>query len=200
MASREVVRYLVNTEFEVVMSTGRFAAAQTLQSRIQTRVDEAGLGAQIVFVGLQGVHPPIGNRTAAVAAAFEQVVSSIQHKQTNILSAEAYALGKLPLAMAEATNLLSQARSSRALKVATAAAEAANFTNQVQSWLSSPGVYGQKQYLDTLVRAIGPIPKYVLAATNTQDVLILNLEQEIRADLLRDVVLPSSGGQRPGAR
>jgi modulator of FtsH protease HflK len=200
LASREVVRYLVNTEFEVIMSTGRLTAAETLQERIQARVDEARLGAQIVFVGLQGVHPPIGNRTAAVAAAFEQVVSAIQQKQTNILSAEAYALGKLPLAMAEATNLLTEARSSRALKVATAEAEAGSFTKQVRSWESSPAVYAQKSYLDTLVRAIGPVPKYVLAATNTHDVLILNLEQEIRADLLRDVVLPSGGGQRPGAR
>jgi regulator of protease activity HflC (stomatin/prohibitin superfamily) len=199
LASREVVRYLVNTEFEVVMSTGRLVAAQTLQRRIQARVDEAGLGAQIVFVGLQGVHPPIGNRTAAVAAAFEQVVSAIQHRETNILAAQAYALGKLPLAMAEATNLLNQARSASVLKVATAEAEATSFAHQVRSWESSPSVFSQKSYLDTLVRAIGPVRKYVLAATNTQDVLILNLEDEIRADLLRDVVLPPSGSQRPGA-
>jgi hypothetical protein len=61
-------------------------------------------------------------------------------------------------------------------------------------------VYSQKSYLDTLVRAIGPVRKYVLVATNTQDVLILNLEDEIRADLLRDVVLPPSGSPRPAGQ
>jgi membrane protease subunit HflK len=156
-------------------------------------VDAERLGAQIVFVGLQGVHPPIGNRTAAVAAAFEEVVAAIQHRQTNILSAEAYAAGKLPLAIADATNVLSQARSDRALKVATASAEAASFVNRVKAWAASPAVYGQKNYLDTLVRAIGPARKYVVTATNTQEVVVLNLEEEIRADLLRDVVLPPSG-------
>ena len=200
MASREVVRYLANTDFETIMSTGRLEAANTLQERIQARADAAQLGAQILFVGLQGVHPPIGTRTSAVAAAFEQVVSAIQHRQTNILSAEAYAAGKLPLAIAEATNLLSVAKSERALKVATAGAEAGSFLNQVKAWQASPSVYGQKRYLDTLVRAIGPVRKYVLMATNTQDVLVLNLEEEIRADLLRDVVLPTGGAQRPGQR
>jgi modulator of FtsH protease HflK len=200
LASREVVRYLVNTEFEEVMSTGRLRAAETLQRRIQARVDIEGLGAQIVFVGLQGVHPPIGNRTAAVAAAFEEVVATIQHKETNILSAQAYAAGKLPLAIAEATNLLSQARSDRALKVATASAEARSFLNRAKAWEASPSVYGQKNYLDTLVRAIGPARKYVLTATNTHEVVVLNLEEEIRADLLRDVVLPPSGGAGTGAR
>jgi regulator of protease activity HflC (stomatin/prohibitin superfamily) len=194
VAMREVVRYLVNSEFEEVMSTGRLRAAETLQQRIQTQVDAERLGAQIVFVGLQGVHPPIGNRTAAVAEAFEQVVASIQRKETNILTAEAYALSKLPQAIAEATNQLSQARSGGALKVATAEAEAASFVNRVKAWAASPAVYGQKNYLDTLVRAIGPARKYVITATNTQEVVVLNLEEEIRADLMRDVVLPPAGG------
>jgi regulator of protease activity HflC (stomatin/prohibitin superfamily) len=194
MAMREVVRYLVDSEFEEVMSTGRLRAAEALQQRIQARVTAENLGAQIVFVGLQGVHPPIGNRTAAVAAAFEEVVASIQRKETNVLSAEAYALSKLPQAVAEATNQLSEARSGRALKVATAEAEAESFLNRMKAWAASPEVYGQKNYLDTLVRAIGPARKYVITATNTQEVVVLNLEEEIRADLLRDVVLPPSGG------
>jgi hypothetical protein len=59
-------------------------------------------------------------------------------------------------------------------------------------------VYESKSYLDAFVRSVGPVPKYVLAATNTQDVLILNLEETIRADLLRDVVLPPDGGGPPG--
>jgi regulator of protease activity HflC (stomatin/prohibitin superfamily) len=190
LANREVVRYLVNTDFEHIMSEGRLDAAEDLRRRIQQRADEIKLGATIVFVGLQGIHPPIGTRTAPVAAAFEQVVGATHQKQTNILAALAYEAEKIPRARAEATNLLAQARSARVLMVAIAAAEAARFTNQVHAWRASPSVYQQKAYLETLVRAIGSVPKYVITATNTQDVLILNLEENIRADILGDVVLP----------
>jgi modulator of FtsH protease HflK len=190
IANREVVRYLVNTDFEVLMSTGRLEAANELQERIQRGANQANLGADILFVGLKGIHPPIGTRDAPVAAAFEEVVGATHRKQTNILAALAYEAQRIPRARAEATNLLAEARSRSVLMVATAAAEAARFTNQVYTWSASPSVYEQKSRLDTFVRAVGPVPKYVLAATNTQDVLILNLEETIRADILRDVVLP----------
>jgi regulator of protease activity HflC (stomatin/prohibitin superfamily) len=200
LASREVVRYLVAVDFEDIMSTGRLVAAEQLRERIQRRADERRLGIHILFVGLQGIHPPIGTRSAPVAAAFEQVVGAIQQKQTNILAAQAYAAEKLPRAAAEATNLLAQARSDRTLKVATAAAESSRFTNQVAAWEASPSVYAQKAYLETFTRAAGPVRKYVLATTNTQDILIMNLEETIRADLLRDVVLPPEPGARPPAK
>jgi modulator of FtsH protease HflK len=190
IANREVVRYLVNTDFEYLMSAGRLEAAVELQERIQRRANEANLGADILFVGLKGIHPPIGTRDAPVAAAFEEVVGATHQKQTNILAALAHEAERIPRARAEATNLLAEARSQSVLMVAIAAAEAGRFTNQVHTWKASPSVYEQKSYLETLVRAIGPVPKYVLAATNTQDVLILNLEETIRADILRDVVLP----------
>jgi modulator of FtsH protease HflK len=193
IANREVVRYLVNTDFEHLMSAGRLDAAVQLQERIQTHANRANLGADILFVGLKGIHPPIGTRDAPVAASFEQVVGATHQKQTNILAALAHEAQRIPRARAEATNLLAQARSQSALMISTAAAEAARFTNQLYAWNASPSVYEQKAYLDTLVRAIGPVPKYVLAATNTQDVLILNLEETIRADILRDVVLPPDG-------
>jgi regulator of protease activity HflC (stomatin/prohibitin superfamily) len=172
------------------MSAGRLTAAEQLRTRLQRHAGDLELGVNILFVGLQGIHPPIGNRTAPVAATFEQVVSATHQKQTNILMAQAYAAETLPRAVAEATNLVTQARSEDALKVAIAAAEAGRFTNQIAAWRASPSVYEQKAYLDTLVRAIGPVRKYILAATNTQDVLVLNLEETIRADILRDVVLP----------
>jgi modulator of FtsH protease HflK len=196
IANREVVRYLVNTDFEHLMAAGRLEAAEHLQHRIQQSATDANLGVDILFVGLQGIHPPIGTRDAAVAASFEQVVGATLRRETDILAARAHEAERIPRARAEATNLLTQARSQSTLMVATAAAEANRFTNQLHSWNASPSVFEQKSYLETLVRAIGPVPKYVLAATNTQDVLILNLEETIRADILRDVILPGDTSPR----
>lgn len=190
LANREVVRYLVNVDMENIMSSGRLAAAEEIRRRVQARADEAKLGVRIVFAGLQDIHPPLGNKRSQVAAAFEQVVSAVQEKQTNILYALAYAAEKIPSAQAEATNTLAQARKEAVTKVALAEAEAARFTNQIIAYDASPSVYVQRSRLETLARALEPVRKYVLAATNTQDILTLNLEEKIRGDLLGGVVLP----------
>ena len=47
-----------------------------------------------------------------------------------------------------------------------------------------------RRKLSTLARSLAPASKYVLAATNTQDVLTLNLEENIRGDLLNRIVAP----------
>jgi modulator of FtsH protease HflK len=199
LANREVVRYLVNVDFDSIMSSERMAAGDILRERIQRRANALNLGVSLLFVGLQDIHPPIGNKSVPVAAAFEQVVGAMQQKQTNILAAQAYEAEHIPSAYAEATNVLARARGDQIMKVATAAAEAARFTNQTKAWQASPTVYAQRAYLDTLVRSLTGVKKYVLGATNTQDVLILNLEDPIREDLLSGVALPPDAVKPPSA-
>src|SRR5256885_1644158 len=131
LANREVVRYLVNVDMENIMSSGRLDAAEAIRQRVQARANEANLGVRIVFVGLQDIHPPLGNKRTPVAAAFEQVVSAYHQKQTNILYALAYAVEKIPSAEAEATNTLAQARNAAGTKGALAEGEAAGLTNQI---------------------------------------------------------------------
>jgi len=65
-----------------LLAAGRKAAAQYLAGRIQKDADEARLGVEIVFVGLQGVHPP-----TEIAKDYEEVIGSVQKKQAAMLDA-----------------------------------------------------------------------------------------------------------------
>ncbi len=190
IANREVIRYLVSVDFDTVMSSGRAAASDALRERIQTAADQFSLGTRIVYVGLENIHPPIGTRQVPVAAAFEEVVGSMQQKQTNILLALAYQASRIPTAQAEATNLLAKAQSERTLKVAVAEAQAERFQQQNSAYQAAPSVYKSRVYLDSLAKTIAPVRKYVIATTNTSDVITLNLEEKIRSDLAADVILP----------
>ncbi|MHC5059725.1 MAG: SPFH domain-containing protein [Planctomycetota bacterium] len=67
-----------------LLGAGRGPAAAYLTEQIQNDADAAGLGVEIVFVGLQGVHPP-----TEVAKDYEAVVGSVQKKQASILVAMA---------------------------------------------------------------------------------------------------------------
>lgn len=66
-----------------LLGTGRTEAAGILTDRIQKATDKEGLGVEIVFLGLQGVHPPV-----EVAADYQKVTSAVQKKQTLILEAQ----------------------------------------------------------------------------------------------------------------
>jgi regulator of protease activity HflC (stomatin/prohibitin superfamily) len=197
LANREVSRYFVTVDMEEIMSSGRLSAGEAIRQRVQQRANELKLGVEIVFVGLQDVHPPVGNKTVQVAAAFEAVAGALQQKETNILAALAYQARKIPAAYAEAAETLGKARSDATLKVEVASAEADQFGNQMAAYRASPSVYTQRSYLETLARALAPVRKYVLGVTNTQDIIILNLEDKIRPDLQSGVALPPDAVKPP---
>jgi membrane protease subunit HflK len=93
IAYRELTKYAASAKIEVEQETatehsllgiGRAEAGRTLTERIQADANEAKLGVEIVFVGLQGVHPPV-----EVAADYQKVIAAVQEKQSSILNAHA---------------------------------------------------------------------------------------------------------------
>jgi regulator of protease activity HflC (stomatin/prohibitin superfamily) len=90
---RELTKFASSAKIEVedesdseqsLIGLGRAAAAQTLTERIQTAADKVGLGVEIVFLGLQGIHPPV-----EVAPDYQKVIGAVQQKQKLILDAQA---------------------------------------------------------------------------------------------------------------
>ncbi len=94
---RELTRFAVSATIEVddeqqgsdnsnhsLLGTGRDEAKKILTERIQAATDKEGLGVEIVFLGLQGIHPPVD-----VAADYQKVVGAVQIKQASILDAYA---------------------------------------------------------------------------------------------------------------
>jgi len=184
IATRVVVSYLVSVDMDEIMSSGRIAAAKLLQERIQKEADALKVGAKIVFVGLQDIHPPV-----TVADAYESVNSAMQQREGIILSAEGFKADMLPRARAQADRLVSDAKAYQARKVADSAATAGRFANQVKAYEASPEVYQQRLHLQTLARSVAQTRKYVLGVTNTHDVFILDLQDKLRPDL-EDVKTP----------
>lgn len=184
VATREVVRYLVNADLNEILTTGRQRTAEELRQRIQARANELNMGVRIVFVGLQNIHPPV-----RIAPAYQAVVAALQEKEAKILEAEGYAAKRLPAARAEAVKRRAEAEIYALQRAADAQAQAIRFTNQLQAWAASPRVFAAREYLQALVRGGTAARKFVLAATNTEDVIQLNLEDKLRPGI-EDVVLP----------
>jgi modulator of FtsH protease HflK len=192
LATREVVRYLAGVDLNAVMSQARLEAAQVLQSQIQAAADASRLGAKIIFVGLQDIHPP-----TKVAGDYEKVVGAEQSKLAAILDAQAGAIRTNALAGARAFTTTNTADALRQRLAVSAYARAALFTNQIPAFAAAPSVYRQRAYFQAFADATARARKYILLATNTQDVVIFNLEDKIREDLLNLTVPSPSNNSTP---
>jgi regulator of protease activity HflC (stomatin/prohibitin superfamily) len=74
----------VSQDRENLFGAGRTRARQVLAERIQKAADDRGLGIELAFVGVQGIHPP-----PEVAPDYQRVIGAIQEKQALVLTAEA---------------------------------------------------------------------------------------------------------------
>jgi regulator of protease activity HflC (stomatin/prohibitin superfamily) len=179
LAYREVVRFLAGVDVNELLSYGRGKASETLRERIQQRADERKLGARILLVGLQDLHPPV-----KVAPEYEKVVGAVHEKQAKILAAQAAQIRTNAIAEARSTNAINVASSDRVRTEISAVARAALFTNQLPAFEAAPKVYATRKYLQTFVSSTAGARKYLLLTTNTHDVLIFDLQEKIREDIL----------------
>ncbi len=186
IANREVIRYLVGMDLNDVMSISRWDAANTLRERIQKGVNEHQMGAQIVFVGLQDIHPP-----TKVAPDYEKRVGATITRETVILASRAAAYYTNVMASARASNILSVAQTDRLRRNVDLQAQEAVFTNQLPAYAASPSVFIQRAYLATLSHALANSRTYLLLGTNSQETMILNLEDKVRKDIFDSIAVPS---------
>ncbi len=185
IAYRETVRRLVNVDIQSVMAEGRAATADDLKNRIQKKADDAKMGIRVVFVGLQDVHPPMGGgEDGGVAAAYEGVNNASQGKETRALQAMEYRHTLVPGAHAEAKQTLENAEAYKYRVMAEAASLAAQFTNQMAAYKAAPNVFKERAHLKTVSKAMSKTRKYVITAGNTEDSVVLNLEEKIDQGLL----------------
>jgi regulator of protease activity HflC (stomatin/prohibitin superfamily) len=96
---RELTKYAASAKIEVddeadigesLLAGGRGEATAILTERIQQAADREKLGIEIVFLGMQGIHPP-----PEVAADYQKVISAVQKKQALILQAQTESISQL---------------------------------------------------------------------------------------------------------
>ena len=162
ISNREVVRYLVSVDIIDIMSTGRLEAAEKLKSRIQAQADNLGLGVEVLFVGLQDIHPPIGDKTAPVAGSFEEVIGAQQEMRANILKHKEMQQRWCPEVEEKRQKLLSEAKGASFERILTSEAKAEQFRNLIKAYQAGPDVFKQRKYYGALANSLTNIRKYII--------------------------------------
>ena len=179
LATREVVRFLAGSDLNSVLSESRVEATRQLSERIQNDANRHRLGVKILFVGVQDLHPPV-----KVAGDYEKVVAAEQERIATNNFAQADAIQTNALADAQAFADVNQAQAVQQQTELSAFARADLFTNQIAAYEAAPSVYPQRVYFQMFPEATANSRKYILLVTNVHDVVIFDLEDKIREDLL----------------
>ena len=199
LSMRAVTRYLIGVDIKELMGPGRTKAQEELKKAIQREADDRELGSEIVFVGLQDIHPPVGKSeqpqakaTGGVAENYEKVNVAWLHSETNRLGALQYKAGRVPQARGLAAEIVANARSESTNKVTLAKAEAGRFSHQISAFKAAPSVYMTRSKLETFQQATRGARKYILSDTENRDIINLELQDKLRSDLLDVTVDPGN--------
>ena len=173
IAYRSLTRELDHRDLADLLTASRLDLAGLLRKNIQAEADRVGLGVEILFVSLRGIHPPV-----PVADAFQSVIGAMEEREATILDAHAYAAGKIPVAEADAARIRREATAYSERRVLLASAEAAQFEKRLGAYRQSPEVYKSRQYLASLRDALANTRKYIVDAPASEEIIYLNLEDK----------------------
>lgn len=137
----------------------------TEKSIIQTEIKEKmvnkllgyDLGVQVLDVKIQDSEPP----TAKVIAAFKEVETAKQEKETRINEALAYKNKTLPAAESEADKLIRAAESYRESRINAARGEVAKFNAMYTEYAKNKSITKTRMYLETIEEILPDVTVYI---------------------------------------
>ncbi|MFA7230288.1 MAG: SPFH domain-containing protein [Victivallaceae bacterium] len=173
-------QYFASVSIMKIMSYERHKAESDIMNLIQAAANQRKLGVKIVAVNLLDAHPPIEK----VAPAFQNVIGSIEEKETEILKAKVYRENVLPNIQTEQMRIIAEANSYSYNVVTVSKAEGERFNKQLQAYEVMPALYILKSTLDLLEKDCKDIRKYIISASVPHEVYELNFEQKARLDLI----------------
>lgn len=179
VASREIVHYLSAVDFFAILTGGRQEGAEFLKQRIQSKADELGLGIEVVFVGLQGLHPPV-----EVGGKFDEVAAASEEREEIILKAEAYHIQIVMAAIGEQFRIVSAAEAYRTQQMSEPLAIANRFLKQLIGYESCPQVFILYNLLDVIETEGAQARKFIVAADSSNQVYILDLIEKMTSGML----------------
>jgi len=185
LCNREQIKYLAGVDFFDLMGMSRAQAADDLKRAMQRAADEAGLGVEIVGVGLEGIHPPVvRGGPMMLVEAFHELVNALEQKEVDILKAEAEAIRIEKKAETDAKVELLNARSDYIKRVEVAKAEAERFQIQNRAYRDATEIFKAREFLSAMEDGLKDARKYIINISGLdREHVRLNLEDPSRLEI-----------------
>jgi modulator of FtsH protease HflK len=92
LSDRRFNTYFATHDIDSLLTTARVSAGEVLRAQIQGDADEMKLGIEVVYVGVEAVHPPM---EGDVAKKFHEQIGARQEKKTKVQEARRKAVAEL---------------------------------------------------------------------------------------------------------
>ena len=159
---------VVNFTVDDVITTGKSRIQTEVKDALSAMLQEYRIGLQCVNLTVQDAAPP----TAEIVQAFKEVETAKQGKETTINGAKKYQSEQLPLAEAQADQILQKAEAVKQSRVAEAQGQTARFSNMYNEYRAYPLITRQRLFYETMEEVL-PGLKVIITDGKTQQLMPL---------------------------
>lgn len=158
MISQSSARSIIGSKnVDGVLTTEKSIIQAEIKEKIVTKLENYDLGVQLLDVKIQDSEPP----TAEVIAAFKNVETAKQEKETRINEALAYKNKTLPAAESQADKLIREAESFRESRINAAKGEVAKFNAMYTEYAKNKNITQTRMYLETIEEILPGVTVYI---------------------------------------
>ena len=154
-----------------VLTTGKLEIQSKVRDAIMAELESYQIGLVLTEIRIQDAEPP----TEEVIAAFKSVESAKQNKETTINQANAYKEQQLPVAKAEADQLIQNAEFLRQNRINDAYKQVAMFNAMFSQYQFNPLITRERMYYEMLEQVL-PGVKVFINTSNTDTSMLLPLD------------------------
>jgi membrane protease subunit HflK len=164
-AMREVIG---KTQLDPILTNGRGQVQLETADLMQKTLDSWGAGVRIVEVQIRSVNPP-----QEVVAAFRDVQSAEQDRDSAVNEADAYRNRVVNEAKGDAARIVQYAQGYREQSVRTATGDAARFNSIYAEYKRAPQATRDRLYLETMERVLARSNKVIISGKGVTAPVIL---------------------------
>ncbi len=150
------------------LTTGKTAIQTEVRDHMATLLAEYDIGVRVLDVKVQDSQPP----TEEVIAAFKNVETAKQEKETFINQALEYKNQKLPEANSEADRILRAAESHKQERINEAQGQVARFNSMFIEYSKNPAITRTRMYLEMIEEVLPGVKVYIDAGDGSTQKLL----------------------------
>ena len=154
-----------------VITTGKNQIQSEIKEKIMNRMEKEDVGLQLVNITIQDAQPP----TVEVLAAFKEVETAKQGKETAVNNANKYRSEKIPAAEAQADQILRKAEGQKEARINEAQGQVSRFESMYAEYAQYPLITKQRMYYETMEELL-PGMKVVIQTDNGQNINMFDMD------------------------
>ncbi len=160
-----------------VLTTGKNEIQSNIKQMILDKLDTYDIGIQLVNITIQDAEPP----TDEVSAAFKDVETAKQGKETSVNNANKYRNEQIPAAQASVDRILQEAEADKQERINEANGQVARFNSLYEEYIKFPEVTKKRMFYEAMENVL-PGLKVIIQSGDGELQTMLPLESFVEEE------------------